>query len=426
VRVFALLASAFTVLVVLLGLSQPVASAQQSPTITDLGAENIFPEGVLFSVHAESDAGIERIRLRYSILPDGTAAIGQADIDPGESVDAEFHLEGNSGDLYLSPGTVIEYHWEATDADGNTSETTRQSLFYDDTRFGWDTVEGDGVTVYYYSGGEDTAGEMHATAVESLAESSALLQAEVPFEVLVWIYENTDDMRPALRSRSETYESQIITAGVRVATNTVLVLGNASFDTLRHELMHVVTAQAGESAFGTLPAWLDEGTAVYAQDNPGGFGEAVERAIDRGNVFSVREITAYPGDPAKVTLFYGQGWSLVTYLVDTHGEADFARLFAEVKSGKRIDNALEAVYGFDQDGLDAEWRAANGLPPRETAEPTDQPQQPGETDAPDEDTPAASSVDDGTSVALIIGIAAAVLLLAALVGGAGIALARRL
>jgi hypothetical protein len=151
-------------------------------------------------------------------------------------------------------------------------------------------------------------------------------------------------------------------------------------------------------------AWLDEGTAVYGQDDPGGFQDAVERAFARGNVLSVREITAYPGEPQKVDLFYGEGWSLVSYLVGTYGEAKFAQLFAEVKGGERIDGALEAVYGFDQDGLEDEWREANDLPARETPEPNPQ-----ESDAP---STAANRDDGGSSVVLILVIAGIILVLA--------------
>jgi hypothetical protein len=196
------------------------------------------------------------------------------------------------------------------------------------------------------------------------------------------------------------------------------VLGNVSFDTLRHELTHVATKVAGESAFSEVPAWLDEGTAVYGQSHPGGFGDAVDQAISRGNVLSVRSITSYPGDPGKVTLFYGESWSLVSFLVDTYGEEQFADLYATIKGGERIDGALEVVYGFDQDGLEDEWRAANGLPPRETPEPVDD--DASATGVPD-DADGGQAVEDegGTSSGAIVGIVAAVLVLALVVVGGG-------
>jgi hypothetical protein len=399
-------------------------AAQSVPTIADGGVTNTFPDGMRFSVSAESDSPIEEIKLRYKILPDGTAAIARPEFDPAASVATTLDLGGD--DLYLPPGTVIEYHWEATDAQGDEARTETVSFFYDDVRFQWTPLESNGVTVYYYSGSEGEAQEMLETSGETIQSMSQLLGTEIDFPVKVWIYENVDDMRPALQPRSETYEASVITAGVRVATDTVLVLGNASFDTLRHELTHVVTAEAGESPFGTLPAWLDEGTAVFGQGDPGGFGDAVEQAIDRGNVLTVRQITSSPGEPSAVNLFYGQSWSVVSYLNDTYGPEKFAQLFAEIKGGKRIDDALEAVYGFDQDGLDNEWRAAHGLAPRDTPEPTED-AQPGATDAPSDSQGEPQSEDGGgTSAVVIIALTVGLIVLAGAVGIAGWAVARRL
>ncbi len=402
------------------------ALAQSAPTIADGGVANTFPDGMRFSVSAESDSPIEEIKLRYKILPDGTAAIARPEFDPAASVATTLDLGGD--DLYLPPGTVIEYHWEATDAQGDEARTETVSFFYDDVRFQWTPLESNGVTVYYYSGSEREAQEMLETSGETIESMSQLLGTEIDFPVKVWIYENVDDMRPALQPRSETYEASVITAGVRVATDTILVLGNASFDTLKHELTHVVTAQAGESPFGTLPWWLDEGTAVYGQGDPGGFADAAEAAIRRGNVFSVRQITSGQGDPDKVNLAYGQSWSIVKYLNETYGPEKFAQLFAEIKGGKRIDDALEAVYGFDQDGLDNEWRAANGLPPRETPEPTEdaQPQDTAGPSDPQDEPQTEGNDGSGTSAVVIIALAVGLVVLAGAVAAAGWAVARRL
>ena len=403
------------------------AHAQSGPTVTDGGADFSFPDRLVFRASAESSAEIEKVRLRYKILPDGSSASGEAEFQPGTSISATFVLQGpDQPAFYLAPGTTIEYHWEVTDADGNTGRTDDATFFYDDDRFQWAHLEQGGVTIYYYAGDENDAQDMLDVAAESMAEMTALLGATIDFPVKVWIYDSVDDMRPALPRRSATYEESVITAGIRITTDTVLVLGEASFDTLRHELTHVVTAAAGESAFGTLPAWLDEGTAVFSQEDAGGFQDAIESAIDRGNVLSVRSITSSPGDPGKVNLFYGQSWHLVKHLVETYGEGKLADLFATIKTGKRIDNALEVVYGIDQDGLEDEWRAANGLPKRETPEPTvparDEPTDtPGAVDGSNTTT----SDDGGTSSGTVIIIAVATLALAALIALAGFTLARR-
>lgn len=429
-RIFAPLAIAVLVLATfaLAPSPQPV-HAQAAPTVTDGGVDNNFPQGMVFHMSAESGSQIQKIRLRYSVLPDGAAAIAEPDFTPGKTVSATFGLAGNNPPkIYLPPGTTIQYHWEVTDGGGGVGKTEQATFVYEDVRFDWTPLTQGGVTINYYSGSEKDAQSMLAVASDGIASMSQLLGANVDFPVKVWAYDSTGDMRPALARRSEAYEQSIITAGVRVSSDTVLVLGNVSFDTLRHELTHVVTAVAGESAFGTLPAWLDEGTAVYSQKDPGGFKDAVDRAAGRGNILSVRSITSYPGEPSKVELFYGEAWSLVSYLNDAYGQEKFAQLFAEIKSGKRIDSALETVYSFGQDGLEDQWRASLGLPARETPAPatatTAATGRPASTSA--ASGPATTGAGGGgTSTGVIIGLAAGIALLAALVALAGLTVARR-
>ncbi|MCH7836702.1 MAG: hypothetical protein IH864_07550 [Chloroflexi bacterium] len=408
----------------------PGTVSAQGPSVTDGGAVSRFPDGVEFRLSAQGDQPIEKVRLRYTILPDGTKASGVPDFQPGSSVSTSFTLAGDeTPNIYLSPGTRIDYYWEVEDAAGNVATTPEASIIYEDIRFEWQTLEADGVVIHYYSGSDDDAQAMLDVAQESIAGMSALLGVTVEFTVNIRIYASTDDMRDALQRRSETFESQITTAGVRVSSDTVLVLGNVSFSTLRHELAHVVTAIAGEGPFGSLPAWLDEGTAVYAQGDPEGFRDAVERAIDRGNVLSVRSITSYQGDPNKVNLFYGQSWSLVTFLIDTYGGEQFAQLFAEIKRGNTTDTALEAVYGFDQDGLENEWRASVDLPPREdTAQDSEEPVPTfPPSDGEDTGSPVTGGDDgDGTSAGVIIGLVLAVLAVAAAIALATLVLRRRL
>ena len=399
------------------------ASAKTAPTVSDAGVTDSFPDGMSFAVTASSDSPINDLKIRYKILPDGTSANASPKFQPSTSVTASFNLGG--ADLYLPPGTVVEYHWEATDADGDQSRTETASFFYDDVRFQWTPLESNGITVYYYSGSQDDAQAMLQTGTETIGSMSQLLGANITYPIKVWIYKNNNDMRPALQRRSATFEASVITEGVRVASDTVLILGNGSFSTLRHELTHVVTHAAGESALGHLPAWLDEGTAVYGQNDPGGFGDAVDQAVRRGNVFSVRQITSSPGDPSAVNLFYGQSWSFVKYLNDTYGPEKFAKLFAEIKSGKTIDDALKAAYGFDQDGLDNEWRAAHGLPPRATQEPR-QDQQPQTTAGTSGSQANAKDEGGGTSAFVVIALAAGLIVLAGAVGLAGWAVAKRL
>ena len=62
---------------------------------------------------------------------------------------------------------------------------------------------------------------------------------------------------------------------------------------------------------------------------------------------------------------YGQGKSVVDYLIDLYGTDAMARLMKELRNELSIDRALMKVYGFDQAGLDSDWRKSIGMNPIE-------------------------------------------------------------
>jgi len=363
-------------LLVLLGLAvlflgtalSPTAAAQGGPEVTAADVVNSFPEEVVFRLSAHSEATIEAVTLHYQILPDGVMAYGRPDFTPGERVQVDFHLKGNDPPRsYLAPGAEIDYFWEIEDGAGNKLTTEPATFIYEDTRFTWESASDGNVSIYWYSGSRSAAESSLEVARDTLDEMSALLGGTVDYPVKVWIYDSYEDMLPALVRRSEALEQRVVVAGELVSSDTVLMQGEGPGDTLRHELTHIVTHVAGEGPYGGLPTWLDEGTAMYAQSEPGeGFTSALDKAVERDSLLSVRSMTSPTGDSSKVTLFYGQAWSLVNFLIETYGPAKLAELFATFKEGSTADKALLKAYGFDQDGLEDAWRASLGLPPRQT------------------------------------------------------------
>jgi hypothetical protein len=174
-----------------------------------------------------------------------------------------------------------------------------------------------------------------------------------------------------------------------------------------------------------IPAWLQEGTAVYAQGDPlSGQGGALERAIEQDEVFTLRQISSASagGLGNRVELFYGQSYSVVAFLIEEYGPQKFAQLFQAFNDGATTGEALEQVYGLNQDGLDNAWRASVGLPPREF-EVTPAGEQNGSLDSNTGDTQ--SGEDGGASIGLLIGIGALTVLLAGSLVAAGVYIARR-
>ena len=126
-------------------------------------------------------------------------------------------------------------------------------------------------------------------------------------------------------------------------------------------MAHIVTAVAGDGPFTRIPSWLDEGTAVYMQRSARPYDSAIAFRLQTDSTLRLRNMDSPSNDPTQVGLFYGQSWSTVSYLIENWGEDSFAALYRNVREGSRMDTALEAVYGFDQDGLYNMWREDNGL-----------------------------------------------------------------
>jgi acyl-CoA-binding protein len=171
---------------------------------------------------------------------------------------------------------------------------------------------------------------------------------------------------------------------------------------------------------------------MYAQSEPGeGFTSTLEGAVDRDRLLSVRSMTSPTGDPDKVTLFYGEAWSLVSFMVEEYGEEKFAQLYAVFKDGSTTDNALQQVYGFDQEGLEDAWRASLGLAPRQRATATPSPTataaQPSPAATPTPDNGSQAGGDGGDvpwATAAALGAAGFAFVAVSL--GGGVFLARRL
>ncbi|MBC7240342.1 MAG: hypothetical protein H5T71_09610, partial [Chloroflexi bacterium] len=98
---------------------------------------------------------------------------------------------------------------------------------------------------------------------------------------------------------------------------------------------------------------------------------ALERAIRDDRLLSIRSMSSYSGQASQVDLFYGQAYSVVDFLLREYGREKMKALLDVFAHGALQEDALQQVYGFGLDELDARWRQSLGLPPRRpSATPT--------------------------------------------------------
>jgi len=341
-------------------LSPGLVQAQDGLTILSDSARVEFPFGLSFNLSARSDVNITDVRLHYEVDRTSCAQVTSEvyiELVPDTKVDVSWTLEmvriGG-----LPPGSGVDYWWTVKDAAGDQIKTAPVRVKLDDERYPWDSLTEGEVTIYWYEGGQSFAQEIMTTAHQALARLAEDTGAYLEKPVKIYIYANSQDLQGAMIYPQEW------TGGVAFTRFGIIAIGIAP-DILdwgkratAHELAHLVVHQMTLSPYGDLPTWLDEGLAMYAEGEPTlEYVAYLNKAIVEGSLISVRSLSSpFSAYAEEAVLSYAQSYSLVEFLISNYGQSKMLELLNTFRQGSTYDGALEQVYGFDMDGLDALWR----------------------------------------------------------------------
>ena len=335
--------------------------AQGGLAVVGSSAQAEFPYRLNFSLSAESNVNITDIRLRYQVDRIGFAQVtSEAYIEfaPANTVDVNWSLEmvmiGG-----LPPGSSVEYWWTVEDAKGSKVETVPVQVKFNDNRYSWQSLTGGKVTIYWYQGDESFAQELMATAQQALARLAEDTGAELEKPVELYIYANAQDLQGAMIYPQEW------TGGVTFTRYGVVAIGIAPANldwgkrAIAHELTHLVINQVTLNPYIDLPTWLDEGLAMHTEGSlEAAFADSLSMAIAGNRLISVRSLASpFSAYAEESVLAYAESYSLVDFLITNYGGDKMLELLNTFRQGSSYDGALEEVYGFDMDGLDALWRA---------------------------------------------------------------------
>jgi len=349
-------------------LSPGPVQARDGLTILSDSARVDFPVGLSFSLSARSDADITDVRLHYEVDRIGYAQITSEvyiEFVPDTTVDVSWTLEmvriGG-----LPPGSGVDYWWTVEDAMGDQLRTAPVRVGLDDERYPWDSLTEGKITMYWYEGGQSFAQEVMTTARQALARLTEDTGAYLEKPVKIYIYANSRDLQGAMIYPQEWTGGVAFTRFGIIAIG--IELGNLDWGkrAIAHELAHLVVHQMTLNPYGDLPTWLDEGLAMYAEGEPSPeYVIYLNKAIVEGSLISVRSLSSpFSAFAEDAVISYAQSYSLVEFLISNYGQDKMLKLLNIFRQGSTYDGALEQVYGFDMDGLDALWRDYVDAPAR--------------------------------------------------------------
>lgn len=377
-RIQILLALALTISVSLNLFAVPPAFAAPQADVTNDQPVIQFPNTITFRAKITASANITSVVLEYGteqLTCGEVIAKAFPEFTPGKSIDAQWTWDmRQSGSL--PPGATIWWRWRYIDESGRETVSDQKTIPWLDSEHNWKTIKKDKLNLHWYSGNQEFAQELLNAAQGGLDfnRTRSGLIAEAPIDL--YIFADTNDLKDAI-----LYEPSW-TGGQAFADHDIVILGISQNDldwgkdAIVHELTHVLVGHLTFSCLGAVPTWLNEGLAVYSEGELDSASQTqLDEAIRNDNLLTVRSLSAGFSEVSdKAYLSYSQSFSIVKFLIETHGQDKMTALLTALRDGATVDEALSQTYGFNIEGLEAEWRQAIGAPVGVvSAQPTAQP-----------------------------------------------------
>ena len=284
-----------------LSAAAPPAAADSPPiTILDSGYTIDFGSAVHFFLDAAAaEAPITEIRARFKPHgPDTVWSYGYARFSVGNTVHAEFDIP-TSGTAYYPPGVQFEVYFVVTDAAGNTLQTPPTQVEYLDPGLEWEHRTSGVLTAISYDLPPSTVDALLAAANDRFPAIMETVGLEDPREYRAILFSSTRNAEAFFPPVSETTRREHIFAGFAFTEYGLFVLARPRASMFVHELTHLVVAGASRSHVGRpVPAWLNEGLAVYFEtaSSPVSRGR-VQTAAPRATRLRVPRLDGRPLDP---------------------------------------------------------------------------------------------------------------------------------
>jgi hypothetical protein len=354
---------------ILLWLTLSMMYAANGPQVGANYAKVDFPDSVTFYLSVGCQAAIDSIELEYSVeqVTCGPAsAKARPDFEPAPQVETSWSWDFRKSNS-LPPGARIWWRWHIVDEAGGDLHVEEQEAFFDDVDYEWQQLRADELTLFSAVPDETVNQALWEAANQALDRLESEVGARPERFVKIYNYPHTQALRDAVIFTRDW------TGGLALPSFDTILVGVNQWDlewgkrAIAHELTHLVVYQVTFNCLAGLPNWLSEGLASYVEGDLENYSqEALDVARAEDALISLQSLSSdFPSSGKRATLAYAQSRQVVSYLIGTYGPERMAELLQVFKEGSTYDRALQRVYGLDIQGLDNEWRASLGLPPRQ-------------------------------------------------------------
>jgi len=329
------------------------------PSVTVPTASVTFLDSISFRGTATLTPDVTRVEIVLDIEGSTRAVVADVLTRAVDGVAPLLYVfETPSGTLF--PNTDVTARFRLALQDGSTVTGPSVTLHYGDTRFEWQTLRGEFVTVHWIDGGASFGKRAIQIADDAVQAVSDLLGVTERDPIDFYVYGDRtafyDVIGPSTRENvGGTAHPEIRTLFANIGPSAV----NSAWvgSVIPHELTHLVFDTAVDNPYHYPPRWLNEGIADYLSEGYGaGDRSAIKAAAAAGLIMPLQALSdQFPTSHERFSLAYSESVSAVFYLVDRYGPDAMVELVRSYAAGVSDDEAFVAALGLDVAGFESAW-----------------------------------------------------------------------
>jgi hypothetical protein len=338
--------------------------------IQDLGVSHQFGQQISFKLQVSAPDKVRE--LLVFITPEGQPTVWQ-DISLDQANDlGEITQLVDARKISLTPFSKVGYRYEATLTNGEKVVTETRAFFYDDNRFAWQNIESGVFQAYWYSEDPTAGQEIINIAQEGLEHAQAILKADPPSPVRIYLYSSSADLQSALQLTHPAWVAGHASPDLGIVMVSVSSGPEWKLELERqipHEIMHILQYQVVGKDYHLQPVWLIEGMASLNElfPNPE-YQRVLETNARSQELIPFKSLCdSFPREAAPAFQAYAQSESFVRFLHEKYGASELRGLIAQYQNGLSCEDGFSAAYHTSLSQAEYRWRQeylgmdANGL-----------------------------------------------------------------
>ncbi len=336
--------------------SQP-AQAQSGVQVLQPHVDYQFGKQAVFKAQLQMDTPVEKVYLSYQSQGEGVQT-QEISLETGQDLSYTINLPNG----LLRPFARVTYWFTVKPKNANPVDSPRNSFYYEDNRFTWQTLENGLFYIHWVEGDLAFGQEAENVAEEGLRAIQNLVPLDPPVDPFeIYIYPHAKDLQNSLEIGGEPWIAGHASPDLGVVLVSIPIGPEQRLNMeqqIPHEMAHVMLYQKTGAKYANIPIWLSEGFASLAELYPNAdYSRALDVARQNQSLLPMESLCqVFPLDASGAFLGYAQSASFTRFIQQNYGSSGLNRLVQSYMDGLGCSEGTAAALGVTLGYLDTQWQ----------------------------------------------------------------------